>query len=80
MLNNPINKGRIAIYEVFEVNDAVRAIITDHKANEHELRKESVEQGMVSMKEDGLLKVLLGITTLAEVERATEGKLLIDEE
>ncbi len=73
-------KGRIAIYEVFEVNDAVRAIITDHKANEHELRKESVEQGMVSMKEDGLLKVLLGITTLAEVERATEGKLLIDEE
>lgn len=73
-------KGRIAIYEVFEVNDSVRAIITDHKANEHELRKESVEQGMVSMKEDGLLKVLLGITTLAEVERATEGKLLIDEE
>lgn len=73
-------KGRLAIYEVFEVNDSVRAIITDHEANEHALRKESIEQGMISMKEDGLLKALLGITTLAEVERATEGKLLIDEE
>lgn len=73
------HKGRVGIYEVFEVTDPVKAIITDHKANEHELRKESLNQGMISMKEDGLLKVLLGITTLAEVERATEGKLLIDE-
>ena len=72
-------KGRIGIYEVFEVTDAVRAIITDHESNDHELRKEALNQGAVSMKEDGLLKVLLGITTLAEVERATEGKLLIDE-
>jgi len=74
------HKGRVGIYEVFEITDSVKAIITDHKANEHELRKESLDQGMISMKEDGLLKVLLGITTLAEVERATEGKLLIDEE
>ncbi|MBP7811440.1 MAG: type II/IV secretion system protein [Candidatus Moranbacteria bacterium] len=74
------HKGRVGIYEVFEISDPVKAIITDHKANEHELRKESLTQGMISMKEDGLLKVLLGMTTLAEVERATEGKLLIDEE
>jgi type IV pilus assembly protein PilB len=73
------HKGRVGIYEVFEITDSVKAIITDHKANEHELRKESLDQGMISMKEDGLLKVLLGMTTLAEVERATEGKLLIDE-
>jgi type IV pilus assembly protein PilB len=73
------HKGRVGIYEVFEITDPVKAIITDHKANEHELRKESLDQGMISMKEDGLLKVLLGMTTLAEVERATEGKLLIDE-
>lgn len=73
-------RGRIAIYEVFEITDSVKAIITDHKANEHELRTEAIDQGMISMKEDGLLKVLLGITSLAEVERATEGKLLIDEE
>ena len=74
------HKGRVGIYEVFEITDPVKAIITDHQANEHELRKESLSQGMISMKEDGILKVLLGLTTLAEVERATEGKLLIDEE
>lgn len=74
------HKGRVGIYEVFEITDPVKGIITDHKANEHELRKESLNQGMISMKEDGILKVLLGLTTLAEVERATEGKLLIDEE
>lgn len=74
------HKGRIGIYEVFEITDPVKSIITDHNANEHELRKESLGQGMISMKEDGILKVLLGLTTLAEVERATEGKLLIDEE
>lgn len=74
------HKGRVGIYEVFEITDPVKSIITDHKANEHELRKESLSQGMISMKEDGILKVLLGLTTLAEVERATEGKLLIDEE
>ena len=72
-------KGRVGIYEVFEITDAVKAIITDHKANDHDLRKEAIDQGMITMKEDGLLKVLLGLTTLAEVERATEGKLLIDE-
>jgi len=32
------------------------------------------------MKQDGILKALQGITTLAEVERVTEGKLLVDEE
>lgn len=73
-------KGRVGIYEAFEITDAVKVIITDHKANDRDLRQEARRQGMISMKEDGLLKVLLGITTLAEVERATEGKLLIDEE
>lgn len=72
-------KGRIAIYEVFEVTDAVKMIITDKAANENELKKEAVAQGMLSMKQDGFLKVLKGITTIAEVERVTEGTL-VDEE
>ncbi len=72
-------KGRVGIYEVFEITDGVRGIITDNHANDAELHKEALRQGMLSMKDDGLLKVLLGMTTLAEVERATEGKLLIDE-
>jgi type IV pilus assembly protein PilB len=72
-------KGRIAIYEVFEVTDEAKIIITDKTANENELKKEAVHQHMLMMKIDGLLKVLKGITTIAEVERVTEGTL-VDEE
>ena len=72
-------KGRIAIYEVFEVTDEAKVTITDKNANEHELLKEAVHQHMLMMKSDGLLKVLKGITTIAEVERVTEGSL-VDED
>lgn len=72
-------KGRIAIYEVFEVTDEAKIIITDKTANESELKKEAAHQHMLMMKIDGLLKVLKGITTIAEVERVTEGTL-VDEE
>ena len=69
-------KGRIAIYEVFEVTDTVKEIITDKKGSETELKKEAIAQGMMFMKQDGLLKILQGITTIAEVERVTEGTLV----
>jgi type IV pilus assembly protein PilB len=72
-------KGRVAIYEVFEVTDEAKVIITDKAANENELKKEAAHQHMLMMKHDGLLKVLKGITTIAEVERVTEGTL-VDEE
>jgi type IV pilus assembly protein PilB len=72
-------RGRIAIYEVIDVNEEIKIIISDKQGNERDVRKAAMSQGMMSMKQDGLLKVLLGITTLAEVERATEGKLLLDE-
>lgn len=72
--------GRVAVYEVIEVDNELRAIISDHKANETEVRKAALRQGMMSMKQDGILKALKGITTLAEIERVTEGKILVDEE
>jgi type IV pilus assembly protein PilB len=72
-------KGRIAIYEVFEVTDEAKVTITDKAANENELKKEAVRQGMMYMQGDGTLKILKGITTISEVERVTEGAL-VDEE
>lgn len=72
-------KGRIAIYEVFEVTDEAKVVITDKNANEVELLKEAARQKMLMMRDDGLLKVLKGITTIAEVERVTEGAF-VDEE
>ena len=73
-------RGRVAIYEVIEINDELRAIISDHNVNEAEIHKAAIHQGMVSMKQDGILKALKGITTLAEIERVTERTILVDEE
>lgn len=73
-------KGRIALYETIEVDETMHSIIADQKGNEGSVKKAAFEQGMLSMKQDGILKVLKGITTLAEIERVTEGKILVDEE
>ncbi len=72
-------KGRIAIYEVFEITEESKVIVTDKAGSETELQKEAARQKMLFMKQDGFLKVLKGITTIAEVERVTEGTL-VDEE
>jgi type IV pilus assembly protein PilB len=73
-------RGRVAIYEVLDVDDEMHGIISDKKGGEAEVREAAVRQGMIMMKQDGLLKVLQGVTTLSEVERVTEGNLLVDEE
>lgn len=72
-------KGRIAIYEVFEITEEAKVIVTDKAGSEAELKAEAARQKMLTMKQDGFLKVLKGITTIAEVERVTEGTL-VDEE
>lgn len=66
-------KGRMAIFEVFEVNSEAREIISEEKGNEIEIRKAAGKQKMITMRQDGVLKVLKGLTTLSEVERVTEG-------
>lgn len=73
-------KGRIAIYEALEVNDEVGRIISDERGNEGKLRAEAKRQKMLMMRDDGILKALRGITTITEVERVTEGAVLVDEE
>lgn len=73
-------KGRVAMVEVIDVTDEVKNIITDQHGSEKELEKVLPHQGMVSMREDGILKVLAGLTTLMEVERVTEGENIVAEE
>jgi len=63
-------KGRISIFELFVVNDAIRELIYKNPT-EMDLFKLARTQGMVTMQEDGFLKVVLGITSIDEVERAT---------
>jgi type IV pilus assembly protein PilB len=62
-------KGRVGIFEVLEVSEKIRALIMSNNFNLDNLRKIAKEEGMISMFEDGLRKVELGITTIEEVFR-----------
>ncbi len=65
-------KGRKGLFEIFEVDDTVQRMIFD-KAPAIELRARIREMGMRTLREDGMLKVASGMTTLEEVLRATMG-------
>lgn len=62
--------GRTAIFELFIVNDEIEEFIYKNPT-EIDLKRLAKKQGMVTMQEDGFLKVLLGKTTIDEVERLT---------
>jgi len=70
-------KGRVAIFEVLEVNAELKEIISEHHGEEVSVKKYAESTKMVTMKQDGMLKVLKGLTTFAEVERVTEGSLSV---
>jgi type IV pilus assembly protein PilB len=66
-------KGRIGLYEVFEVSEAIQALIMK-SATSHEIEKQALAEGMISMRQDGYFKALDGRTSVAEVNRvAAEG-------
>jgi general secretion pathway protein E len=62
--------GRVAIMEVLPMSDAIRTLIMRH-ATAGEIQKQAVAEGMLTMYEHGLRKVLAGTTTLEEVLRVT---------
>ncbi|MBI2607346.1 MAG: Flp pilus assembly complex ATPase component TadA [Candidatus Doudnabacteria bacterium] len=64
-------KGRVGVYEVFVVNEAVEKLI-HQQAITTEIKRQAVTDGMVTMAQDGLLKALAGITDVEEVFRVTE--------
>jgi len=61
-------KGRLGLYEVFNVSEEIQQLILK-RATSEEINKKALELGMVSMQQDGYLKALAGKTTLAEVNR-----------
>ena len=63
-------RGRLGIFETFLVDDEMENFILTSPSISS-LRKKVIEKGMVTMKQDGLIKVLEGITTVEEVERVT---------
>jgi type IV pilus assembly protein PilB len=73
-------KGRVAIYEAVPINENIKTIITEKSGAEELLNKEKDAMGILSMKQDGILKILKGMTTIEEIDRITEGNMSLDDE
>ncbi len=65
-------KGRVGIYEIMVMSEEIEKIILSGKVSEYDMQRIAMEQGMVSMVQDGLLKALDKITTLEEVYSVAE--------
>ena len=68
--NNTGFKGRVGLYEVMEVTEEIRELILVG-ASSLELRRKAVDEGMITLRRSGLLKVKDGVTTIEEVVRET---------
>jgi general secretion pathway protein E len=62
--------GRLGIMEMMPMTDAIRSLVMRHAVSS-EIRRQAIEEGMQTMYEDGLQKVLAGVITLDEVLRVT---------
>jgi type IV pilus assembly protein PilB len=65
-------RGRMGIFEIFEINDEVRFMVND-RLSTLQLRQRARQLGMRTLREDGIRKVLSGLTTAEEVVSATMG-------
>ena len=61
-------RGRLGIHEVLECTDALKGLIKRRADTDH-VREQTVRDGMTSLKQDGILKVLHGFTDIHEVRR-----------
>ncbi|XOB41235.1 MAG: GspE/PulE family protein [Candidatus Nealsonbacteria bacterium] len=68
--NNTGYKGRTGIYEAFLIDDEIEKFILTSPSIAA-LREKAIKKDMTTMYQDGLIKVLEGITTIEEVEKAT---------
>ncbi len=64
-------RGRVGIYEMMVVDDDIRGLIT-RNIDAKTIKKSAIGKGMGTLRADGARKVLAGVTSVAEVLRATE--------
>ena len=63
-------RGRLGIFELMEINDDLRAAIMNN-SDAATIKNKARQNGMKTLREDGALKVIAGLTTVAEVTRVT---------
>ena len=68
--NNPDGtfKGRVGIYEAFSVSEKIQELIVK-RTTSSVIQTQAQEEGMITMRQDGYLKALHGLTTPAEIDR-----------
>ncbi|MDD4467174.1 MAG: GspE/PulE family protein [Candidatus Pacebacteria bacterium] len=62
-------KGRIGIYEIISIDKEIEKSVLSSSISATSLKEAALKKGMISLKKDGLIKVLEGITTIEEIER-----------
>ena len=67
-------RGRMGIFELFNIDDEVRSLINSEQST-NQLRRRARELGMRTLREDGIRKILAGLTSADEVVHATMGDL-----
>jgi type II secretory ATPase GspE/PulE/Tfp pilus assembly ATPase PilB-like protein len=63
--------GRIGIFETLPISDKIAGLVLQ-RADSGALEKEAIAEGMITMKQDGYVKVLQGVTTVEEVLRVAQ--------
>ena len=68
--HNPLGtfKGRIGLYEAFSVSEKIQELIVK-RSTSSAIQKQAQKEGMITMRQDGYLKALHGMTTPAEINR-----------
>lgn len=61
-------KGRVGLYEVMDISETIQNLIVK-RSTSAEIQRQAIAEGMITMRQDGYLKALQGLTTLDEVNR-----------
>ncbi|OGD68301.1 hypothetical protein A2996_02470 [Candidatus Campbellbacteria bacterium RIFCSPLOWO2_01_FULL_34_15] len=69
--NNIGYKGRIGIFEAIKMNAEIEETI-NNSPSERELKKVAKAQGLLNMNEDGIIKILKGVTSIEELKRVVD--------
>ncbi|NOY69517.1 MAG: type II secretion system ATPase GspE [Deltaproteobacteria bacterium] len=64
-------RGRLGIYEILRLDETIQSMVLKTH-DSHQIKKQAIQQGMSTLYQDGISKVLKGITTIEEVLRVTQ--------
>lgn len=70
--NNIGYKGRLGLYEIMEISPRIQKMMLNEDVSDKEIEIAAIEDGMINMLQDGILKALQGLTTIEEVLKTTK--------